>query len=328
MKTSKILKFIAIIIIIAVLSFIIIQLTGNNKTTDQLDITVRLLWLNQAQFAGIYSAVEEGFYRAEGLNVSIIPGGPGINPVRMIASGSEELGICSASDIIIAREKNIPVKALAVIVIDNPTSFFAKKSAGINNVKDFIGKKVGVKIGFELEYYLTAMLKFSNVKEEQIERVPIQFDMTPFFNDEVDVWCGYRINEPNIAREKGFDIVEILPKEYGVNIAGDVIFTSEEFYQRNPEACRKFVNSTYRGWIFARENIVKAVEYTMKYNEKGDRKHETAMLKSIIPLIFEGDRTSFSDQDANFWKKMIDFLYNNKVIEFKINSADCFWKLQ
>ena len=89
--------------------------------TDKVVIKTRLLWLNQAQFAGIYSAKEAGLYQNKGLDVSIVSGGPGINPVRMVASGSEDIGIASASDIVLAREKGVPVRSLAIVVRDNPS---------------------------------------------------------------------------------------------------------------------------------------------------------------------------------------------------------------
>lgn len=292
-------------------------------------IKVRLLWLNQAQFAGIYSAKEEGFFKQSGLDVSIIPGGPGINPVRMVASGSaEQIGVCSGIDIIMAREKGIPVRALAVVVRKNPTSFFAKSNSGISTVKDFVGKKIGVKIGFELEYYLTAMLKNGGVDEASIERVPIQFDLTPFFSGDIDVWCGYRINEPNIVRAKNIEVVEILPSDYGVNVVGDVIFTSESFYKDNPDICRRFVDNVWKGWQFAKANREKAIKHTMKYNPKGDSTHEAAMLNSIIPLIFVKDRISLFDQNFEIWQTMIDFLKEYNVIEKRINPSDCFWKIK
>src|SRR6266404_491477 len=194
-----------VLIVILVVGAVVVGILfwrRGKPTSAVTSVKTRLLWLNQAQFAGIYSAKEAGLYQKRGLDVSIIPGGPGINPVRMVASGSEDIGIASGSDIILARDKSVPVRALAIIVRENPTSFFAKKDSGIVAVKDFVGKRIGVKVGFELEYYLTAMLKAASVKESEIKRVPIQFDMTPFFRGDVDVWCGYRINEPNIAREQ------------------------------------------------------------------------------------------------------------------------------
>ncbi|HXI25624.1 MAG TPA: ABC transporter substrate-binding protein [Pyrinomonadaceae bacterium] len=288
-------------------------------------IKTRLLWLNQAQFAGLYAAKEAGFYQKKGLDVSIIPGGPGINPVRMVASGSEDIGIASGSDIILARDKGIPVRALAIVVRENPTSFFAKKESGIASVKDFAGKRIGVKVGFELEYYLTAMMKAANVQESQVKRIPIQFDMTPFFRGDVDVWCGYRINEPNIAREQGVQVNEILPSDYGVNVVGDVIFTSEQFYQQHRDACWAFVDATYDGWNLAKQHPDQALKFTVIYNQKGDPKHETAMLASILPLIFVSGRTSFTDQNTQTWANMVSFLKNNNVIETNVDPDSCFW---
>jgi len=318
-------KLLIIGIIVLSVTFGMIFFSNCSKMSES-SIKVRLLWLNQAQFAGIYSAKERGFYKAKGLEVSIIPGGPGINPVRMVASGSaEEIGICSGIDIIMAREKDIPVRVLAIVVRENPTSFFAKADAGISTVKDFVGKKIGVKIGFELEYYLTAMLKNAGVDESEIERVPIQFDLTPFFKGDIDVWCGYRINEPNIVRAKNVEIVEILPADYGVAVVGDVIFTSESFYKKNPKICWDFVEATWEGWQFANKNRNEAVKDTLKYNAKGEPTHEAAMLNSIIPLIFVEGRTSFFDQNSEIWQTMIDFLKENKVIQKEVEASSCYW---
>jgi len=73
-------KLLIIGIIVLSVTFGMIFFSNCSKMSES-SIKVRLLWLNQAQFAGIYSAKERGFYKAKGLEVSIIPGGPGINPV-------------------------------------------------------------------------------------------------------------------------------------------------------------------------------------------------------------------------------------------------------
>ena len=314
-----------VLIVVALVGVGIFIWNRRRAPTNLVAVKTRLLWLNQAQFAGIYSAKDAGFYRANGLDVSIVPGGPGINPVRMVASGSEDIGIASASDIVLAREKGVPVRALAIVVRDNPTDFFAKSDSGIKSVKDFVGKRIGVKVGFELEYYLTAMLKAANVKESDIKRVPIQFDMTPFFHGDVDVWCGYRINEPNIAREQGVQVNEILPSDYGVSVPGDVIFTSEDFYKQHKDACWAFVQATWEGWKLAKDNPAQALQYTTTYNPKGDPKHERAMLDSIIPLIFVKGRVDLMDQDPQTWSTIVTFLKDNNVISSQVDPNSCFW---
>ncbi|MFX0140021.1 MAG: ABC transporter substrate-binding protein, partial [Candidatus Hodarchaeota archaeon] len=125
-------KFFFLILITALtIVAALLLLTQSLKFKSQKEeISVRLLWLHQAQFAGIYSAKNEGFYRDANLKVNIIPGGPGINPIRMVASGSENIGICLGPDIIMARIRDIPVRALAIIVKENPTCYFAKKESG------------------------------------------------------------------------------------------------------------------------------------------------------------------------------------------------------
>lgn len=288
-------------------------------------VKVRLLWLNQAQFAGIYAAQEEAFYRDAGLNVEITPGGPGVNPILLVASGSEHFGVASATDIILAREKGVPVRALSTIVAENPTCFFSRADSGIRSVRDFVGKRVGVKTGFELEYYLDAMLKEAGVEKSSLETVPIQFDLTPFFRGEVDVWCGYRINEPNVVRARGIALNEILPSDYGVRVAGDVLFTSEEFYEENQDLAWAFVDATWKGWQFAEERRDRAVEYVLRYNSKGDRQHERSMLDSMLPLVFSNRGAIPPSEDASRWTEMISFLRKHGVVKSSVPAESCFW---
>ena len=75
---------------------------------------LRLKWLNQAQFAGFYVAKEKGYYKAEGLDVNIQPGGPDFPAVQMVTGGNEQFGVTGADQILIARSKGVPVVALAV----------------------------------------------------------------------------------------------------------------------------------------------------------------------------------------------------------------------
>lgn len=321
--TWWVIGLIAVVIVVALGALINLN---TKETLPKKQVALRLLWLNQAQFAGVYSAINEGFYRDANLDMTVVPGGPGINPIRMVASGSEDIGICLGPDIILAREKNIPVRALAIIVRKNPTCYFAKADSGITSVEDFRGKKIGVKVGFPIEYYLTAMLRNAGIDESAIDRVPVQFDMARFFNGEIDVWCGLRINEPNVARQKGVEVNEILPSDYGVDVVGEVIFTSEDFYAKNQDVCWAFVKATWKGWQFARDNRAKAVSHVLQFSAKANTTHEAVMLDSILPLIFVNGRDNPFDQNEEIWQRMIDFLMESKVLEKSVPPSECFWK--
>src|SRR6056297_729626 len=94
-------------------------------------VSVRLKWFNQAQFAGFYVAKEKGFYEDAGLDVSIQPGGSDFPAIQMVAGGDEQFGVTSADQILTARSKGVPIVALAVLYRKSPFVLFALESSGI-----------------------------------------------------------------------------------------------------------------------------------------------------------------------------------------------------
>jgi ABC-type nitrate/sulfonate/bicarbonate transport system substrate-binding protein len=99
-------------------------------------ITLRLKWLNQAQFAGFYVAQEKGYYKSAGLDVNIQPGGPDFPAVQMVTGGNEQFGVTGADQILIARSKGVPVVALAVVYRRNAFVLFSLAKSGINGPAD------------------------------------------------------------------------------------------------------------------------------------------------------------------------------------------------
>lgn len=253
-------------------------------TTEPINTTLRLRWLTQSQFAGIYWAQDHGLFEREGLKVTVNPGGPGINFMEVVGSGAEDFGICGAAQIVEARDKGVPVRCLAIIYQGNPNIFFAKQSSGIKTVQDWVGKKVAVFNGYDLEYMYRAMLKKAGVDPKKVTEYPAKFDMTPFFRDEVDVWAGYVINQPNTAEEKGFPVNRIYPDDYGVHVAGDCLFTTEKVIAEKPELCQKMVDAVLDGWRDALANPKGAVQQVLGLDDKLDEVHETKMIDAVAKL--------------------------------------------
>src|SRR6202045_3453127 len=79
------------------------------------NVSVRLKWFHQAQFAGFYVAKEKGYYKSAGLNVDIQPGGPDFPAIQMVTGGSEQFGVTGADQILIARSNGVPGEAIAVL---------------------------------------------------------------------------------------------------------------------------------------------------------------------------------------------------------------------
>jgi NitT/TauT family transport system substrate-binding protein len=253
-------------------------------------VTVRLKWFNQAQFAGFYMAQERGYYRAAGLAVNIQPGGPDFPAVQMLTGGNEQFGVTGADQILIARSKGVPVVALGVIYRRNPFVLFSLAKSGVKTPADFIGKKVGLKIGGNEELIYRAILAKAKLDKSKLTEIPVKFDITPLLTGTIDVWPGYLINEVLAAKEKGFDVNIIDPSDYGIELYADTLFTTETMIKEKPDAVRHFVAATLKGWESAIAAPEEAAKITLKYGDKLTYDHELAMMKASVPLLKPDDK--------------------------------------
>jgi len=317
-------KFVPILVIIAVVIVGVVWFAQSNKQTGELEkISIRLKWLNQAQFAGFYYADKAGYYEDEGLDVTLNAGGVDFPAVQMVAGGSDHFGITGADQILLAREKEIPIVALAVIYRKSPFVLFSLKESGIDTPQELIGKKVGVKLGGNEELTYRALLKNAGVDSKQLEEIPVKFDITPLLTKQIDVWPGYAINEPITAEEQGHPVNLIWPSDYGVNLYADTLFTTEEMIRTKPDVVRKVVEATVKGWEDALKNPAQAVTYTLQYSDKLTREHETKMMNASIPLV-KPDNNSIGFMDRAVWVAMQDLLLKQGFIKQSVDIDKAF----
>jgi NitT/TauT family transport system substrate-binding protein len=287
------------------------------------NVTVRLKWLHQAQFAGYYVAKDKGYYEAAGLDVSIQPGGSDFPAVQMVAGGSEQFGVTGADQILIARSKGVPIVALAVIYRESPFVLFALKKSGITKPSELVGKTIGLKIGGSEELVYRAVLKSAGIDKNSLHEVPVKFDLTPLLTGQVDVWPGYVINEVLAAQEKGFEVAVIRPADYGVNLYADTLFTTERMLQEKPDVVKKFVAATIHGWADAMADAESAARTTVKFGNKLDYAHELAMMRASIPLIKAGkDATGVSKQSE--WEGLQTLLVEAGFQKTKVDVSKAF----
>src|SRR6202789_2809611 len=107
-------------------------------------VTLQLKWVTQAQFAGYYVAKDKGFYKAEGLDVTIKPGGPDIAPPQVIAGGGADVVVDWMPSALAAREKGVPLVNIAQVFQRSGMELTCRKDSGIKTPADFKGKTLGV----------------------------------------------------------------------------------------------------------------------------------------------------------------------------------------
>ncbi len=112
------------------------------QVTDKL--TLQLKWVTQGQFVGYYVALAKGFYKAEGLDVTIKPGGPDINPDQVLAGGGADVVIDWMPSALATREKGVPIVNIAQVFQHSGMELTCRKDSGMKTPADFKGKTLGV----------------------------------------------------------------------------------------------------------------------------------------------------------------------------------------
>ena len=314
-------KMIAVLVIlfVAVLASFIIFKPNSNEELEK--TSLRLKWICQAQFAGYYSAQNEGYYKDEGLSVRIDPAGPNISPIQSVTSGVNEFGIAGAEQIITAIDNGVPIVAIAVIYRETPEALVSKKSLNIKNPKDLEGKTVGVVYENDENLY-RLFLKKNGVDEKSIKEVPAITGISQVMTEQVDAKMAYEMNDAILLELEGEEVNLLKFRDYGVKVYADTIFTTKEMVEKHPEKVKKFLKASIKGWEYAIKNPEKSVSQLVKINSTLNYDHQLGYLNRSIPLIMTDEEIGVSNDKV--WENMIDNLYENKIINKKIKASDVY----
>ncbi|PZW48397.1 NitT/TauT family transport system substrate-binding protein [Humitalea rosea] len=292
-------------------------------------VTLRLKWLPQAQFAGFYLAVERGYYREAGLDLSISPGGPNLLTENLVASGSEQFGLSGGTDSVFsAREKGLPITCIGVAHQVTPFVFVAKADGPVKTLEDFRGKKVTAWFtGAHL--VLFGMLASRNIPRDALSISPQQVSITPFINGDTDVCAATWYNELNTikARIGGADKLKLfVAEDYGITVPRDTVIVNEAFAAANPNAVTAFLRASIRGWKAAKAEPAAALEAVMKIVPTLDRAHQIAMLPEVLRLMEAGAaaQQGLFVIDPTAIKKAHDFFVEQQVLKAPIDLATAF----
>ncbi len=295
-------------------------------------VSVRLKWVAQAQFAGIYVAKAKGFYSDAGLDMKINPGGPNLNVETLVASGSDTFGVASGTEgMLFAREKGLPLVCIAMSQQVTPFGYVTYDTSGINSVKDFKGKKVATWFT-GTQYTLYAMLAHEGVPQSDLQIIAEPFSMQPFIDKQFDVAAVTVYNELNVLKEQGITNVKLfMPDDSGVTTQQDAIVTSEKMIKEKPEEVQAFLGATLKGWKYAFEHKSEAIDIVMAAGSGLNRKHQELMLDEIQKLMVakagttEGlgaiDMASIANVQAN----LVSYKALKAPIDLKTAFDTSFW---
>lgn len=285
-----------------------------------------LSWVPQPQFAGYYMAREKGIYEKYGLDVNILSGGYGKQVPIFLQQGKADFGTIYLTSAIKQRADGNAIVNIGQIFQESGIMFVAKKKSNINSLKDFSGKKIAV-WRTVLEEITVGFLKRNNITADIIR---INEGVNIFLNDAVDICVIMYYNEFNKLINFGINENELSIfrlKDYGINFPEDGVYCMEEFYNENPELCKKFIQASIEGWEYAfanQEETLQVLRRIQKQEQIADNQtHLRWMLKTIQELVYpENSKVRMGTLSEKDFTNAIRFLINNNDINTEIKYND------
>ncbi|HKI53136.1 MAG TPA: ABC transporter substrate-binding protein [Anaerolineales bacterium] len=272
----------------SILLILILSACGNSQQTPALTpVTVQLQWTHQVQFAGLYAADQNGYFTEEGLDVTFLEGGAGVDRLSPLMDGKAQFSMATADEIILWRVEGSPVRTVAIIYRRSPILFIALKQTGITKPQDFAGKTI--RVTANLVSSLHAMTTRVGILPNQYTEVVLPSDMEMFASGEVPIWGGFTTGFAVSAREAGLEFNTIYPDDYGVHFYADSLFTTDDFIAKNSDLVLRFLRATLKGWTYAVEHPAEVGTMVLKYSPKADINLENEKMTASIPLINTGE---------------------------------------
>lgn len=278
-----------LILILGIIGFGFLNLSKNKTKApkNETNVSLRLQWVPQAQFAGYIVAKEKGFYKDSGLNVDLRPAGPDLKPQSTVAAGTDDIGVGVSNVVITARSNNVPLVTIAQIFQDSANRYVLKQNNKINSLTDLKGKKVGLWTGGD-EVEFLAMLKKTGMKSSDVTIVPQGFEVTPFLQNQFVLSQVTVYNELNLLRAQGYtdDKLQILsPADYDSAIVSDNIFTTEKYLNEHRKVVEAFLKASLHGWQYAIDHPEETVDIIVRYSKELHREQQKLQLAEVLKLV-------------------------------------------
>jgi ABC-type nitrate/sulfonate/bicarbonate transport system substrate-binding protein len=294
------------------------------------EVRLGLVWINQPQFAGVYTAIEKGFYAEEGLRVVLdeYTGEESIDD--KLADGMLDFTISQPVSFLKSVDKGNKLKAVAAIYQKSPLAFIHKSELQLTNPQDFLGKKVGYRGDPVTPTLFSVILSELDLSEDELEILRLDFESHQYQDirdGKVDIVSVYRTDQVYLFEKNNLAYELILPENFGFEMYGDVIVTSEEMIKNKQKTVQKFVDATLRGWEYAAEHPEEALEFTDKYitaSEYKDPEYNKFILERSLSLITDFPGTKIGDMHVSKWRNLHDLLVSDGTIHKELNIDNVF----
>ncbi|WP_395660854.1 ABC transporter substrate-binding protein [Aestuariivirga sp.] len=220
---------------------------GGRAASAGTPMTMQAAWINDAEFAGYFAAIDKGYYSAEGMDLTYLPGGPDVIPESTIIAGKADLALTTPDTTIKAiSEQGAKFKIIGAQYQKNPIGIVSLASKPIKTPQDLVGKTLAVPPVNVIS--VEAMLKLNNIDKAQVNIVPYAYDPTPLIKGEIDASLDFTTNVPFTIKQAGPEAVSFLLYDFGFTIFNDTVVVTEDTLNAKRKELVSWLRASRKGW--------------------------------------------------------------------------------
>lgn len=205
-------------------------------------IKVQLDWIPEPEHGGLYQAQARGYFRDEGLDVTLLPGGPNAFVMPQVATGKVDIGQADSTNTLLQQAEGLPVVQFAAVFQDDPSGILVNADSPVRTFQDLQGKTIIARPEW-------AFLKFLRKKYGvSFNLVPQNFSVAAFLANKDALQQGYFISEPYHITHAGGKMPRFLSTWDAGFRAYAVLVTNRRFAREHPDELRAFVRAYIHGW--------------------------------------------------------------------------------
>ncbi len=207
-------------------------------------------WINDAEFAGYFLAIDKGYFAEEGLELTYLPGGPDVIPESTIIAGRADLALTTPDTTIRAiTEQGAKFKIIGAQYQKNPIGVVSLKKNPINSPADLVGKTIAVPPVNIVT--IEALLALNGIDKTQVNIVPYAYDPTPLVKGEIDASLDFTTNVPFTISQLGEEAHSFLLYDHGVTLYNDTVVVTEETLATKRKELVAWLRASRKGWVEA-----------------------------------------------------------------------------
>jgi NitT/TauT family transport system substrate-binding protein len=283
-------------------------------------VSLRLNWYLGGLHVPYYYGVERGFFKAEGIDLTINEGRGSANTVQVVGAGSDTFGMADSSSVVSAIAKGVEIKSVKSLLNSTGFAVVSLASTGIKTPKDLEGKSLAVSPGDPLGQLFRALAAHNNLDMSKIRFVQVDpaAKVVTVLEKRADALLGGADDQYFLIKYRGQEPAALRYADHGANIVGMTILASNATIKAKPDMIRRFLRASVKSWEEARKNPDAAVDAAMKVKPDLNRQSTRDQMMVDFELLDSPNSKGRIGRGAEAdWNQTIDLLRKYRELETK-----------